>query len=78
MIYDTGSSWLWVNSRIWANCKNVYAQFDARNSSTSSFYDNTIDLHYGSGDVYGYNTYDTVCLKPDACTDNFSFMTVAY
>ena len=78
MIYDTGSSWLWVNGRICANCLNGYDKFDERNSSTFSFFDSTIDLHYGSGDVYGYNSYDTVCLKPDACADNFSFLTVSY
>ena len=35
-----------------------------------------MDLHYGSGDVYGYNSMDTVCIKAGKCADNFSFLTV--
>lgn len=35
-----------------------------------------MDLHYGSGDVYGYNSLDTICIKPGRCADNFSFITV--
>ena len=36
------------------------------------------DLHYGSGDVYGYNSFDKVCLKPLFCDPNFSFYSIVY
>lgn len=35
-----------------------------------------MDLHYGSGDVYGYNSYDQVCIAPNSCAQNFSFATI--
>lgn len=34
------------------------------------------DLHYGSGDVYGFLSTDSVCIKPDKCASDFLFMTV--
>ena len=36
------------------------------------------DLHYGSGDVYGYNAYDTICIAQQFCDTNFSFYTIVY
>lgn len=77
-LFDTGSSWVWVNSRVCENCLNGLAKFDERQSNSFSFYNSVMDLHYGSGDVYGYNSYDQVCLKPDVCVDNFSFLTVSH
>jgi hypothetical protein len=40
------------------------------------FFDILTDLHYGTGDVYGYNSLDRVCIKPGKCADDFSFLTV--
>jgi hypothetical protein len=76
MIFDTGSNWLWVNSRFCENCAPSMAKFDERNSSTFSFYNVVLDLHYGSGDVYGYNSHDSVCILKGKCAHNFSFMSV--
>ena len=78
MIFDTGSNWLWVNSRICQNCNAKQPRFDERNSTTYSFYEPTLDLHYGSGDVYGLNSHDQVCITPGNCSANFSFLTVGY
>ena len=58
MIFDTGSNWLWVNSRICSNCNDEKPKFDERNSTTYSFFEPTFDLHYVSGDVYGVNSLD--------------------
>lgn len=58
MIFDTGSNWLWVNSRFCWYCNYEMNKFDERTSETFSFKEAIIDLHYGSGDVYGYNSYD--------------------
>ena len=62
MIFDTGSNWLWVNSRICENCAINQPRFEERTSDTFSFYNVQYDLHYGSGDVYGFNSFDTICL----------------
>lgn len=65
MIFDTGSNWLFVYSRICLNCPYFMKQFDERESSTFLFKEPIIDLHYGSADVYGYPSMDSVCLGPD-------------
>jgi len=75
LIFDTGSNWLWVNGRFCEDC-NDRPRFDERESTTFKFYDVLTDLHYGSGDVYGYNSFDTVCIKPGSCADDFSFVAV--
>jgi hypothetical protein len=76
MIFDTGSNWLWVYSRICLNLMSHIEKFDERNSSTFSFYPAMYDLHYGSGDVYGYNAFDQVCITKEFCAPNFSFLIV--
>lgn len=35
-----------------------------------------MDLHYGSGDAYGFLSHDQVCLTKDACASDFSFINV--
>ena len=76
LIFDTGSNWLWVNSRMCNNCNKEQPKFDERLSTTFSTYDLVTDLHYGTGDVYGFNSIDQVCIKPDKCSNDFSFLTV--
>jgi len=34
------------------------------------------DLHYGTGDAYGYNSFDKVCLTESYCDNEFSFLSV--
>jgi len=75
LIFDTGSNWLWVNGRFCENCNNK-PRFDERTSKNHRFFDVLVDLHYGSGDVYGYNSIDTVCIRPGDCANDFSFLTV--
>jgi len=77
LIFDTGSNWLWVNGRICDNC-NSQPQFDERKSSSFKFFNILTDLHYGTGDAYGYNSLDKVCIKPGKCAEDFSFLTVGY
>ena len=61
VLLDTGSMMFWVPSIFCSDCPSQ-AKFDDRQSSTFSFYDIVLDLHYGSGDVYGYASNDEVCL----------------
>ena len=76
MIFDTGSYWVWVNSRFCENCPSANKKFDERTSKTFNFTNVVVDLHYGSGDAYGFNSFDQVCLTQTACAQNFSFLTV--
>lgn len=36
------------------------------------------ELHYGTGDVFGYSSYDQVCLTKDKCIQDFNFLNVVW
>lgn len=63
-------------SRICVKCDNETTKFDERNSSTFIFNNVVIDQDYGKGSIYGYLSHDQVCVKPDKCADDFSFLSV--
>ena len=52
------------------------AKFDEQQSDSFKFKEPVIDLHYGSADVYGYISQDQVCLVPESCADDFTFISV--
>jgi hypothetical protein len=52
--------------------------FDEKKSKTHEFYDVIIDLHYGVGSVYGYNSIDHFCISENRCAPSYSFLSVAY
>lgn len=63
ILFDTGSSWLFVQSRLCDNCdKWSSSSFDERDSTSFGFYPVLLDLQYGSGGIYGHTAYDKVCL----------------
>ena len=82
MIFDTGSSWVWVQN---AKCKYCMAndhKFHSERSTTYSQISESISvLQYGKGTVYGYNSLDDVCIKPDGdygdgCMPQYLFKSV--
>lgn len=82
LIFDTGSSWLWLPSRECkeAGCHEKAQLFDEGTSSTykrTSTYPQIIQ--YGGGSVWGYKSMDMVCLDSDdsgTCFPNYSFLSV--
>lgn len=76
MLMDTGSYLTWVSSRMCVDCDDEIVLFDERKSSTFVFYNFIIDQAYGKGDIYGYLSYDQVCVLPTKCANDFSFLTV--
>ena len=76
MIFDTGSNWLWVSSRLCVSCPLTTLKFDERESMTLVSNFGEKNLYYGSGNVRGENLHDKVCLSEDKCADNFSFLNV--
>ena len=78
-LLDTGSLYTWVESILCVTCpSNKKGLFNEKTSTTHRFYDVVVDLHYGSGSVYGYNSIDHVCISKDTCATNYSFLTIAY
>ena len=55
LIFDTGSSWLWVtNATCGRRCHRVGSTFEARNSSSYEARGALISLEYGMGSATGY------------------------
>ncbi|XP_030639734.1 pepsin A-like [Chanos chanos] len=61
VIFDTGSSNLWVPSVYCPSeaCKN-HVQFDPQHSDTFQWSSETVSIQYGTGSMDGYLGYDTV------------------
>lgn len=77
VIYDTGSSNLWVPSKNCNNCKKSGASYDS--STSSSFQENgkSFMLQYGTGSCRGFLSDDTVGMAGVAIS-NFSFGEVTH
>jgi len=67
VIFDTGSSWLWVQTPNCTNCMSMgeYA-FDPLTSDSLNRTGRQMKLGYGSGDVTGEILNDVVCLNKEA------------
>ena len=78
MIFDTGSNWLWVNSDDCINCPYANPQFQDEQSSSYENVDNIFgtNLYYGTGSVHGYKSQDQVCITPEFCSPDFTFIVV--
>ncbi|XP_068964401.1 gastricsin-like [Petaurus breviceps papuanus] len=70
VLFDTGSSNLWVNS---VYCQSeactTHPQFNPSDSSTFSSSDQTFSLEYGTGSLTGYFGYDTVTIQGISITN---------
>ena len=78
MIFDTGSNWLWVDSDECTNCPYGVAKFEDEQSSTYKMTDTYYgtSLYYGTGQVHGLKSEDQVCITPEFCDADFTFMVV--
>ena len=61
LVFDTGSSWLWVPSTSCAYCAGN-SRFDPQRSSTYATNDASIPLKYGKGACTGTNSTDVVSI----------------
>ena len=83
MIFDTGSSWVWVGHELCTTCANP-DHFNSRKSRTfKQVSPRLTPLHYGRGEVLGYDTRDQVCLNEDntlenGCMSDYLFRTVVW
>jgi cathepsin D len=62
VIYDSGSSNLWVPSKTCDNCKKTGGKYDSASSSTFKKNGKSFALQYGTGSCKGFLSTDTVSL----------------
>jgi hypothetical protein len=70
MIFDTGSSWVWVGSDMCNNCANSKKFNFDKSSSFMQLTPYLSHLGYGKGHVWGYDSTDQVCLNHDSVIGN--------
>lgn len=78
VIYDTGSSNLWVPSKNCDNCKAKGSLYDASKSTTYAKNGEAFSLAYGTGSCNGVLSTDTVALAPGASITGFDFGEVTH
>ena len=81
VVFDTGSSNLWVPKVACQNCGYWFihggkSKFDKDKSSTYQADGSDFHIQYGSGDVNGYFSVDTVTLADDIVVKNQKFAEV--
>lgn len=81
VVFDTGSSNLWVPKVQCQNCGYWFihggkSKFDKAKSSTYQADGSDFHIEYGSGDVQGYFSVDTVTLADDIVVKNQKFAEV--
>ena len=74
VIFDTGSSWLWVADKDCSNCI-MDNTFSTQNSTSYNLiqYD-PIQVNYGTGALWGKYGEDSVCVAENACVTNFRLL----
>jgi len=77
VIYDTGSSNLWVPSKSCDNCKKGTARYDSTKSSKYKKNGKDFALQYGTGSCKGFLSEDDVIIGGQTITD-FQFGEVAH
>lgn len=71
MIFDTGSSWVWVQTSSCQRCMANEHKFEYYKSDTfQCAWDHVSVLRYGKGTVYGYDSTDQVCITADGVLGN--------
>jgi len=76
VVFDTGSSNLWVPSSTasWTCIACIlHRRYDSSKSSTYKKDGSPFKIQYGSGSMEGFVSYDKVCLADDVCADNQGF-----
>jgi hypothetical protein len=80
LIFDSGSAWVWVGGENCVNCGHKkFAHSESSTFKQQSYRLST--LKYGMGQIWGYDSTDTICLNPDSvvgngCMEDFLFKTV--
>jgi cathepsin D len=76
VIYDTGSSNLWVPGKSCSNCKSGSVRYDSSKSTEYSKNGESFSMQYGTGSCTGFLSNDVITLGGATIT-NFTFGEVA-
>merc|ERR1712203_978551 len=69
VIYDTGSSNLWVPGKSCSNCKPGTPRYDSSQSTTFAKDGRSFGLRYGTGSCNGFISNDTISMAGVPITD---------
>jgi len=64
VLFDTGSSNLWVPASNCTNCASGHAQFDPQASSTFQPNGTAFSIRYGTGSMKGFVVHDVITMGP--------------
>jgi hypothetical protein len=81
LIFDTGSSWLWLPTKDCGGDCHPKAHFfdDSKSKSYKKMSNSPTLIQYGGGSVWGYKSRDKICLQKNlaqSCLNNYDFLTV--
>lgn len=77
MLYDSGSSKVWVEDESCFSCRNPKKFFSEQSDTFTDNHRREV-MRYGKGEIFGKDVSDQICLTPsdDNCMDDFRFMAV--
>ena len=83
LIFDTGSSWVWVGTDMCKTCANPEKFFFEKSTSFKQKSSDVSMLAYVRGMVLGYDSTDQVCLTKhskvgNGCMEDYLFKSVVY
>jgi cathepsin D len=76
VVFDTGSSNLWVPSKkapISCIACDLHKKYDSTKSSTYKADGTKFSIQYGSGSMEGFDSIDNVCIAQDICAEQQTF-----
>lgn len=83
LIFDSGSSWVWVGHEMCDSCANRNLFSSNQSASFKQMTPKLSQLNYGKGTVVGWDTKDQVCLNEQStfghgCMSDYLFKSVVY
>lgn len=76
LIFDTGSSWLWVQTPDCLTCPSMNEFVYSESNTFQKLTEDITPIYYGTGEIQGFLSADTVCLDAGQknCVEKMSML----